>query len=497
MSFEVFDTDLGMWVMNDETEDDQSRLEREYEQEAIRQRAVEVAREVHEEVEAMEWEQEQMRSPRARMTTAHVAHGSKLLAQVGKYVRIRPSSRFVWHEPGSEMLAAPWGVLLDTALPLGTLWSPVDMLRLRGVCSSLRDERSTGQFFACVLNTLGVRLRWHCHNPSKIFELATRVWSELSFVHSLRSVAAHAAGLSQDDPQAEHICCVAGSHALSRAILLGSDVAGGDGSPCPVSWRPGDIDIFVGSVESKKRSYAAFKALVSHSEQACHSLFRHSSDPTPSVFWPAGLTGPRIRPRTQLLSRYNEPGEVGIGHLPSSIESAMATQGVAYERDAVLDYAGSFSDDLIRAVRALPPTLGIKRPYRIERVAEVFPFGSAHSSGSANYSFGALWPMPMKINIVQYASARPSSPFTTAHLLEGFDVIPAQVTMRVDRQLRPTFEASAEARTRISRRELALTQYAFGPAHSLRRDHIEEAITKQVDRIDKYMRTYGFRLVVR
>ena len=38
MSFEVFDTDLGMWVMNDETEDDQSRLEREYEQEAIRQR---------------------------------------------------------------------------------------------------------------------------------------------------------------------------------------------------------------------------------------------------------------------------------------------------------------------------------------------------------------------------------------------------------------------------------------------------------------------------
>ena len=58
-------------------------------------------------------------------------------------------------EPSAD--APPWCILLSANLPLAHGWLPDHMLRLRCTCKGLRGEVSTGQFFAQLLRSLGVR----------------------------------------------------------------------------------------------------------------------------------------------------------------------------------------------------------------------------------------------------------------------------------------------------------------------------------------------------
>ena len=114
----------------------------------------------------------------------------------------------------------------------------------------------------------------------------------------------------------------------------------------------------------------------------------------------------------------------------------MSTRGVTYQRDYVLEYADTWPASLKQSVRALEPTLGIKRPIRVERVAEITPFRVQTPFLSASCSYGALHPVPMKINIIQYscASAKPLPP---SEVVKAFDLVPSMVTMQVAHSLAP------------------------------------------------------------
>ena len=265
---------------------------------------------------------------------------------------------------------------------------------------------------------------------------------------------------------------------------------------CLVRGRPGDIDIFVGSADSSKRSRAAFIALVAHAKHACREMHRHYSlTYSHFVGLPHGLqsTFPLpVRPLVKYCRRYNH-----LGDLPSSVDSAMgATDGHSYTRSTLVNvFADQWPHGLRAAMEQLPPTLGIQRPYRVEHVAEIHPFGDL-LLGHASCRFGTLWPMPPKINIVQYArlGTEPGAPLPPLELVSGFDVLPAMVVMQVDRSLRPTFLASEATTECVRQRTLRLSKYAFGPAASTRPSDIEDAALKQIDRIRKYERRYGFAL---
>ena len=78
-------------------------------------------------------------------------------------------------------------------------------------------------------------------------------------------------------------------------------------------------------------------------------------------------------------------------------------------------------------------------------------------------SYGDLWPMPLKINIIQYSHAS-ARPIPSADLVAAFDLMTSMVTMKVDRCLTTHFEASEATRRCIAERELKLSKYAFGPS---------------------------------
>lgn len=202
--------------------------------------------------------------------------------------------------------------------------------------------------------------------------------------------------------------------------------------------------------------------------------------------------------------------------------------------------AAEFGPQLVASIGALPETLGIPRPYRIERVAEIVPFPSVYYADAAACGFGRVWPMPLKINVIQYACAE-AAPLAPLDFVKGFDLVPAMVVMEVDRALKPVrarsatpypipwrpspcggislsspcaarlgvssltarvtprarqhFHADDATRQCVRRRELRLSKYAFGPSSSSQRNAIEEAISKQLTRIRKYHREYGFAFV--
>ena len=201
----------------------------------------------------------------------------------------------------------------------------------------------------------------------------------------------------------------------------------------------------------------------------------------------APLRTDAINPCLRITTEYG-----GLGGHPAGVEDAMSTRGVTYQRDYVLEYADTWPASLKQSVRALEPTLGIKRPIRVERVAEITPFRVQTPFLSASCSYGALHPVPMKINIIQYscASAKPLPP---SEVVKAFDLVPSMVTMQVAHSLAPSFAASEEARKAIRSRELRLSKYAFGPSADGSPQRLEEAILKQVNRIAKYQR-YGFEL---
>lgn len=526
----AFDADIGMWCVPDNPEDPDTALAREAEALHIQHRAAAVAQAVADEVAAIQYDRE----PEGAPAVDWVEKGRALL---GDIVSLSPMAswtlshrkrRINWHESGSEMMNAPWGILLSTSLPLGVDWLPEDMIKLRSCCYSLRANTSTSQFLLDVLATLGVHLRPHVHDAKRLFHLASRIFAELTFIHSLDAIAANACGLRRDDVDAANLITVAGSHALSRMLLLqpappshGAPRApvrpphatrrrGADGRPLPqqqlggttpepptgIDWTPGDIDVFVacrGSARSK-HSMALFKAVVDHAKAACYGLYRAARLRHPPFGWSIDdhLT-PKIDP--QVKTSHNGEPYSGLGGHPSAVVDALEARGASYERDSVLAFAtGAYPPALVHAIGCLPPSLGMPRPLQIERVAEVLPFQYPFAGRSTSCSYGNAWPVPMKINVIQYYAARDGPPsLTPLELTSAFDILTAGVTMRVRRDLHVEFTASAATRRAVAKRELRLTNFAFGPAREPTEAAIEEAISKQIHRIFKY-EAYGFKL---
>ena len=516
-----FDSEIGMWTVPDPAEDPDAALEREAENLDVQHRAAAVAQAVAYEVEAMTW------GTGGESENEWVMNGNRLIDDISrstahpqmKHVVRKP--RTAPHEEAVDMTSAPWGVLLATDLPLGVDWHPRDMLRLRSTCYSLR-VKSTSQFYLEILAHLGVRLRPNVHDARRIFHLACRVFSELRFINSLDAAAASAVGIRRDDPDAANLCCVAGSYALNRMLLLERPVAdphenqlrtaaqrlreqmAGRGETSEgVKWCAGDIDIFVGcrGGARTRQSVALFKSLMHEAMVACHELYagaRMSYGPGAD---PDGIT-PRVQPRVKVTSdayagEYTGDAKdtAALGGHPAQVVDALTTHGVQYERDAVIAYsaASTFPPALARAVAALPTVVGLPRPIQVERVAEVLPFQYPFTGRATTCSFGPQWPMPMRINIIQYSTTTERGPLPPLGLLNAFDIVPARVAVKVDRSLQVRFLASEETRLAIRRRELRLTKYAFGPARDQTVAAIEEAILRQTHRIYKY-EGYGFSI---
>ena len=298
-----------MWVIDDGSESKDDALEKVAEQLRIEQKAKQVAQEVADEVAALEWQIEPDGPPDSPdwvsmgQDLIHEIHASawlmawETMPAPPPWVRRRISSG---EDGGPDLERAPWGVLLASDLPLGVDWHPSHQLRLRGVCYALRGGKSTAQHYTEVLAHFGLNVRMG--DPQALYRLACRVFDERAFIHRTRSVVAKAVGVRADDPLSENLCCVAGSHALNRLLLLGegqgsqvaaagssasrasgSAAAGGGesgilrrGAPCDpglsssrqrdtaapgVGWTPGDIDIFVGCHGSPRtrQSVESFK----------------------------------------------------------------------------------------------------------------------------------------------------------------------------------------------------------------------------------------------
>ena len=445
---EDWDEDLEMWQVREEPSTAEE-LEREYEQHLVHSQAAGVAQAVHEEMEIMRdaWQASHPKPPEHALWSHGpardwVASGYDLVHEIYRQQLLQhpPSTDYYhaadWHppshgkrmrsirwtdddEPGAELAAAPWGVLLDPSLPLGVHWSPADALRLRGVCSSFRGEVTSGAFFGKMLARFGFKLRPHCHDPRRLFELASRVFAEFSFVHSCRTVAARAAGLRTDEPAARNMACVAGSYALHRALQLGDPgLFKSGGSYCtgccrglahPVAdvpyrsaceicdpprpaavaggpklgWAPNDIDVFVGSVGSSRRSHDAFYALVAHAKAACKALFR-PHDPTaavPSAYQKLGLPfAVNVNVDPTVTVKNGDFNGLG-GELPGAVEAGLHTpssRGAPYTREVVLNAAGDWHDDLTETLNGLPQVIG---PHALPRAPRPFRGRPGPSTG--------------------------------------------------------------------------------------------------------------------
>ena len=486
--------------------------------------AAAIAMAVHDEVEAMQWEQEQEQRQQASRSSWK-DQGAALLRQIPllrAQLAVAPGRRqCVEWQLGEEcdLTSAPWGLLLDPRMPLGADHpSPADMLRLRGVSSAFRAHLSTGQFFAKILERFGVTVRSHCHPPRKLFELSSRIFAELSFVHTCRAVAARAVGMRSDAAAASDLCHVAGSYAVRRALQLDPAL---QGTAHSMEWTPGDIDVFVGCFGDawSERSRKLFAAIVSHAKAACFPLYRHATNLELS-FLPISLEGRmQVEPHVLHARSYGtEPHMVDGGSTATALSRG---HGLSYPRRAVLELvtgdtmmtspthvrelarAAGPRMRLADAVAQLPETLGSEGLYHVEHVAEVNPFRSYERAACSHSS----WPMPMRINIIQY-SCRSGKPLPSLPLLAGFDLCPAMVEMIVDRELRTRFVMSDETRECLRERKLKLSKYAFGPASKVRVEGsdgntvpdevamnlgIEDAVVRQLERMCKYRR-YGFEL---
>ena len=542
----VFDEEIGMWTVA-EHEDPEVKMAREAEEMQIQHTAAKVAQAVADDIAALRFEHDQKEAAdkswveqsdallngiASMLPTAGRNFGSRL-GRVDSALedahRALQKRKVEWHEAGVDMLSAPWGLLLDTSLPLSVDWHPADIIRLRSCCYSLRGTKSTHEVCLEILKRLGVHLRPHMHETRRVFQLACRVFSERKFVHLLPTIAAKSVGLRRDDADAKDLVHVAGSHALNRLLLSQAHhEAGGGGSsgagagsssnataPPPqrlsthgrsvggLPWAPGDIDIFVacrGGARTKQ-SVELFKAVVEHAVKACHPLYqgartkKFDSVLALTPFLSGSLVSDKVDPKV----KYTSDTYHGLGGHPAAVTDALTgSRGVAYERDAMLaTVAGEIPPQLARIISKLNPLLGIQRPIRVERVAEVYPFRYAPRPAiTTTCQFSTVYPMPLKINVIQYSASSLSSSsgaMPALSLCNAFDLVPARVAMRVGRDLMPSYMMSQETRQCIERRELKLTKYAFGPAKESSLYWIHEAIEKQLQRITKYQK-YGFKL---
>jgi hypothetical protein len=504
----VFDDEIGMWAIADE--DDEERMVREWENHRIAEKAAEVAELTHVEVGAIEFEARSARpqSPDfKRQSVALLDQIPHLRSQL--HLPARRRQPFSWHEPGGEYHAAPWAMLLDPDLPLGTHWEPMDMLRLRCVCSAFRREHSTAQFFAAVLAKFGVTVRAHCTPARECFTLASRIFHELAFIHSCRAVAAKAAGLRADDPAAAHVVHIAGSFALHRYQLHRAPHT-------PPGWQPGDIDVFVGSFGdgSSARSQRVFRAVLDFASQSCHGLYRHAmmaqDDPNHPFFWMLPLlTTPgsqarrrarqiqvplEVEPRVRIMRQSDYDALEGAHQeMPPEVAAEMAGPRHTYARALALERAERWPVALVSEVERMPEMLGEERPWAIERVAEVTPNAQTKTL-VASCPYRSKWQLPLKINVIQYAcrSGRPLPPLS---FLAGFDLVNSMVAMRVGADLGVEFEMSDETRATIDRRQLRIGKHAFGPAKDSTREAchrvVDATATRLLERLFKYQ-GYGF-----
>ena len=128
-------------------------------------------------------------------------------------------------------------VLLGDVLT-SPIWSDLnDALSLRGTCAFLHGPTRTADWLAQLLAALGFRARLTLLPPLKIVGLAWHVHAEMALLHDLTRIGAACGGT----------CCVAGSHALHRLLLLKHGV--------DPAFNPGDIDVFV-SVPAAQRDRA-------------------------------------------------------------------------------------------------------------------------------------------------------------------------------------------------------------------------------------------------
>ena len=310
---------------------------------------------------------------------------------------------------GENATTAPRGLLLDPRMPLGADHpSPADMLAC-GVSSAFRAHLSTGQFFAKILELWRHR---EIPLPPPQALRARLAFAELSFVHTCRAVAARAVG-TQHAAAASDLCHVAGSYAVRRALQLDPAL---QGTAHSMEWTPGDIDVFVGCFGDawSERSRKLFAAIVSHAKAACFPLYRHATTLELS-FLPISLEGRmQVEPHVLHARSYGTEPHMVDG---SSTATAMAVATGLRPRRAVLELvtgdtmmtspthvrelarAAGPRMRLADAVAQLPETLGSEVLYHVEHVAEVNPFRSYERAACSHSS----WPMPMRINIIQYS----------------------------------------------------------------------------------------------
>ena len=406
--------------------------------------------------------EEQEMADRAAEVAASVADFSAKLRKKCARTSTSPSpSPFT---PDMSCAAAPWCILLDLnffLLKEPFSWRCADMLSLRATCSGLRGGISSRTYALELLNTM----KW-TNRPDvadvplwQLFRLCDAFRAEAEF---LRLVSAHG--------RFRGACCVAGSHALHRLMLLDLGMR--------PEFSPSDLDVFVSDPD-------AVPAVVQLSRLFLEALHRLPAGST-IVQIPEGPYGA------------TPPGADPIaGH---SFPLAPVLAAMDYFRHAASNALRSPAE-WMPAFRRLPPLCGAPKAHQLRKSYRVVqpPRVGALLFHPRRTSFGSF-ALPHEVNVVLVSFDRPTP---AVRVVDGFDMYQCQVAMHAHEETGGfAFSCSEVTRQCALHKQIQLTPSAFGPLDRpfgndpLDRPHYEfiRVLKETIRRVRKYEK-HGFRLV--
>lgn len=364
--------------------------------------------------------------------------------------------------------AAPWCYLLapHSASTTPFTWSLSAMLNLRAVCKGLHGGLSTATFFDLLLDELGWSSRgWSCAAPPGPITADVALRHSFRACHALLTEVEFVRCLGQLG-RFPGACCVAGSHALHRLMLLDLGM-----NP---DFAPRDMDVFVADPECVLAVRKLSEAFLAH------------------------LYGAGTHFKNDLNHAY--PGGVNLG-FDQWHAWPFAGHSHSYDRDllvrALSTHFARFPPHHIEAARQLPSTVGLPRPYSIQPVGCV---ETLYAGQPWAFTGGLHCPHTIQIINARFPERTPA-----ARVIDAFDMYQCKVVLQapeagVGVPSGLTFLCDETARQCAEAKQIRLTRYATLPLRDLPEDDVEVSVLlwkkceTLVRRIGKY-EGHGFKLV--
>ena len=376
--------------------------------------------------------------PMSRDEQENADRAAEVAAEVAEYVgelnaKVQRTS-IVLKPRDTSCAAAPWCLLLDATFAVQEpfAWRCSDMLSLRATCSGIRGGVSSRAFAGELLNRMG----W-AHRPdfsgvplSQLYRLCDAFRFELEYV---RRLSTHG--------RFPGACCVAGSHALHRMMLLQLEMS-------PGFW-PSDIDVFVSDPD-------AFSAVVDLSKLFLEAVLRLSGPHSSAVVEEAPTRD--NYGALPLLGQLTSPGH------PFPLARVLAAmdyfRGGGFQNHWAASQGLVGSEGWMPAFTRLPAIVGHPKAHTIRRCLRVRP-PRGYPVAAARVSLG-LFVLPHNLNVVLLSFGRRTR---AERVVDGFDMHQCKVVMGADGERGGGFAFTCSETTRhcAADKQIRLTRFAFNP----------------------------------